>query len=353
LHAGKQRLNLRGGIMKAVRYERPHAPTIANVPVPEPKPGEVRLRTHTSGVCGTDVHLHAGEFFPRYPLIPGHEVVAEVDAVGDGVTALTTGQLATLNNLITCGVCDNCRRARPPYCRNLRALGVTDPGGFAEYLVAPAGLCHPADDTPAETLVFTEPLACALHGLDTLDPRPGSDVLVLGAGPSGLLLTQLLRNHGATRLTVAARTSFKLDLATAYGADHVVQLHHNASTPWTDQLLKIAPDGFDVVVDATGAPGVQSYGLTLTRDGGTFFVYGMAPDSARLEVSPYEIFRRELTIKGSFAQAFSFDRALLALRTGRVNVTDMITHVFALDSYADAIAAVDTDRQCLKAVIRF
>jgi D-arabinitol dehydrogenase (NADP+) len=338
--------------MKAVRYERPEAIEIVDVPAPEPGPGEVRLRTVLSGLCGTDLHLHVGAFFPNYPLTPGHEVVGVVEKLGEGVTSLTTGELVALNNLITCGECDNCRRARPPYCRRLRALGVTEPGGFAEYVVAPAGQCHPAEGMPAERLVFAEPLACALHGLDVLDVNPGSDVLVFGAGPSGLLLDQLLRANGAGRLTVAAPTEFKLDLAAAYGADHTVRTTREDTSTLTDGPRRIAPDGFDIVVDATGSPDVQRAGLDLIRDGGTFFVYGMAPEEATLPVRPYDVFRRELTIKGSFAQAFSFDRAMLALRTGRVRVDEMVTHTFGLDEYRDAIDTIDGDRGCLKAVVR-
>lgn len=339
--------------MKAVRYERPNAPEIVDVAVPEPGAGEVRLRTRMTGLCGTDLHLHAGEFFPRYPLTPGHEIVGEVDALGAGVTTPVVGELVALNNVISCGACDNCRRARPPFCRVLRALGVTDPGGFAEYVVAPAGQCHPAGGIPVPTLVFTEPLACAVHGLDVLDPAPGSDVLVLGAGPTGLLLTQLLRHHGASRLTVAAPTAFKLEFAEAYGADHTVQVPRGDRAALTGRARRLAPDGFDIVVDATGGPHAQRCGLELTRDGGTFFVYGMAPERASIAVSPYDLFRRELTIKGSFAQAFSFDRALLALRTGRVNVADMITHRFGVDGYREALRTMVEDRSRLKAVIEF
>jgi D-arabinitol dehydrogenase (NADP+) len=205
----------------------------------------------------------------------------------------------------------------------------------------------------AGQLVFTEPLACAVHGIDVLSPPPGGDVLVLGAGPTGLLLTQLLRNNGAARLTVLAPTAFKLELAAAFGADETIQVSRMDTESLVDRALQDAPDGYDVVVDATGQPDVQQHGPAMTRDGGTFFVYGMAPEEARLSISPYDIFRRELTIKGSFAQAFAFDRALRALRNGRVAVDDMVTHVFGIDQYPEAIHAVERDRACLKAVVRF
>jgi D-arabinitol dehydrogenase (NADP+) len=317
-----------------------------------PGPGEVRLRSRVTGVCGTDVHLHDGEFFPVYPLIPGHEVIGEVDMLGEQAEGLAIGQLVALDNMLTCGLCDKCRQGRPNFCRHLRALGVTDPGGFAEYLVAPAAKCYPVDDLDLDTAVLTEPVACAIHGLDVLAMRPGSDVLVLGAGPSGLILTQLLRQSGAGRLTVAAPTEAKLELAHHFGADGTVRIEREDPEAGAAALSDLAPEGFDIVIDATGALGVLNRALGMVRDGGVLFVYGMADKAARLPISPYDVFRRELTIKGSFAQCFSFDRAVLALRHGRVRSDGLITHRFPLASYPQAVETVRNDRACVKAVVQ-
>jgi D-arabinitol dehydrogenase (NADP+) len=327
--------------MQAAVYDRPRELRLAEVADPMPGPGEVRLRARVTGVCGTDVHLHDGEFFPVYPLIPGHEVLGEVDMLGEGAEGLAVGQMVVLDNMLTCGLCDKCRQGRPAFCRHLRALGVTDPGGFAEYLVAPAAKCYPVDDLDLDTAVLAEPVACAIHGLDVLAMRPGSDVLVLGAGPSGLILAQLLRQGGAGRLTVAAPTEAKLELARHFGADATVRLGREDPEAGVGTLSEMAPDGFDIVVDATGALGVLTRALGMVRDGGTMFVYGMADEAARLPVSPYDVFRRELTIKGSFAQC-----------NGRVRPDGMITHRFPLASYPQAVETVRNDRTCVKAVVQ-
>jgi D-arabinitol dehydrogenase (NADP+) len=337
--------------VQAVVYDRPTELRLARWPDPVPGPGEVRIRVRVTGVCGTDVHLHDGEFFPVYPLVPGHEVVGEVDRAGDEDGQYLLGELVALDNMLTCGLCDNCRRARPAFCRHLRALGVTDPGGFAEFVVAPAGKCHPVGDLNLDTAVLAEPVACAVHGLDVLGLRPGSDVLLFGAGPSGLVLAQLLRGAGAGRLTVAAPTPAKLELARALGADATVVFGRTAAETGLAALRDRAPGGFDVVIDATGALNVLEPALGLLRDGGTLFVYGMALQEARLPVSPYEVFRRELTIKGSFSQSFSFDRAVLALRSGRVRAEGLVTHRFGLADYAQAVGTVRHDRSCIKAVV--
>ncbi|MEV7969953.1 zinc-dependent alcohol dehydrogenase family protein [Sphaerisporangium sp. NPDC088356] len=336
--------------MKAVVYEGPRSFEIKTVDTPRPGPHEVLLRVLMAGVCGTDLHLHDGEFGPTYPLIPGHEFVGEIEEVGSAVSGLSPGQRVVVDNTRQCGECVNCRRRRANFCLNLVAQGVNAPGGFAEYICAPAGRCFVVDDLPVEVAVLTEPTACVVHGLDRLNPAPGSEVAVFGAGPTGLLLAQFLAASGGTRVTVAAPTAFKLKLAAAWGADVTVELDRSRPERNAELLRAASPDGFDMVVDATGATAVLDQVIELTRDGGTVVTYGMAPEAATWNISPYEIFRRELTIIGSFAQCYSFDRALLALRTGRIKTDGMITHRFTLDEYADALTAV-AGSSCLKAVI--
>ena len=336
--------------MKAVVYDEPRKFEVREVAVPEPGAGEVLIRILVAGICGTDLHLHAGEFGPSYPLTPGHEFVGEVVSVGTGVAEDMIGRRFVVDNTGSCGHCLECRRARPAYCRNLVAQGVNAPGGFAEYVVTSSGRCFAIDDLDAETAVFTEPVACVVHGLDVLGLRPGSNVLLFGAGPTGLILTQLLAGSGATELTVAAPTQAKLNLARARGADRTVLLDRHNTAASFEELRQAAPDGFDVVIDATGALVLLAQTLALTRTGGTVFVYGMTPQSAVWPIAPYDIFRRELTIKGSFAQQFSFDRALSALRSGRVKTEGMISRRFNLDAYGEALDAV-ADSSVVKALI--
>jgi D-arabinitol dehydrogenase (NADP+) len=197
---------------------------------------------------------------------------------------------------------------------------------------------------------FAEPVACVVHGLDVLGLRPGVTVLLFGAGPTGLILTQLLAGSGANELTVAAPTQAKLDLARVRGADRTVLGTAITQLLPSRNYAKPRRTGFDVVIDATGALVVLAQTLALTRTGGTVFVYEMTPQSTVWPIAPYDIFRRELTIKGSFAQQFSFDRALSALRNGRVKTEGMISKRFTLGAYDEALAAV-ADSSVVKALI--
>jgi D-arabinitol dehydrogenase (NADP+) len=335
--------------VKAIVYDGPGRFALREVPDPDPGPLDVVIRVTEAGVCGTDLHLHAGEFGPSYPLTPGHEVVGEIVRTGRDVDGLARGQRVVVNNIVACGECSECRRARPVFCRHGVAQGVNAPGGFAELLVARSAQCFTVDDIPADVAVFAEPAACVVHGLDVLALKPGSDVLLFGAGPTGILLAQLLKASGAGRLTIAAPTAAKLELLKDRGADHLVQIRRGEPGP--DQRLRaLAPDGFDVVIDATGSVDVLAQTIELTRSAGTVFVYGVTAEAATLGVPPYQIFRRELTIKGSFAQQFAFDRSVAALRNRLVDTTGMITHRFGLDQYAAALDAVASS-DCIKAVM--
>jgi len=337
--------------MRAVVYDAARSFSVREVPTPDPGRGQVRLAVETAGMCGTDLHLHDGGFFARYPLIPGHEIVGRVDALGEAVEDLALGDRVAADNTELCGHCAACRRDEPLFCSNFRSLGVNGPGAFAEYVIVSAAKCFSTSDMDLHTAVMTEPTACAVHGMDVLALRPGSDVLVFGAGPTGLLLSQLLLHGGAARLTVAAPTEFKLAMARAYGADVTVRIDRSDPAQGIDDLRRHAPEGYDVVVDATGAASVVAECAGLTRDGGTVFIYGMCEAQATVPLRPYEVFRRQLTIKGSFAQTHCFERALRALRSGRVRTDGIVTHEFALADYGQALEALRGDASCLKAAI--
>lgn len=336
--------------MRAVVYERPEEYQIADLPDPTAGPGEVVVRVTMTGICGTDVHIHHGNFGPRYPLIAGHEILGVVESIGAGVTGLSVGDRVVYDTMVACGVCVNCQRQLPNYCTDIRAVGVTEAGGFAERVLAVAARCHDVDGIPDDVAVFAEPLACSLHAMDTLGLKPGSDVLLFGAGPSGLLLAQLLRDCGAGRLVVAAPTETKLQLARELAADETVLVDRNTDQSLAE-LRALAPDGFDVVVDASGALSVLRNAISLTRDGGTVLVYGMAPEGQTIEVVPNEIFRRQIAIKGTFSQAYTFERALRMMRSGRIRTDGLITHRYGLDEYGEALTAVAENREAVKTVI--
>jgi D-arabinitol dehydrogenase (NADP+) len=336
--------------MRAVVYVKAREFSVQDVDEPILPEGHVRLRVLASGVCGTDQHIHDGGFGVRFPVTPGHEMVGEIIETHPRAMERRVGERVVVDNVLVCGGCDQCQDGRIGLCRNFEAYGLTHQGSVAETIVVSASKCVPIGDLDPETAVLAEPLACVVHGMDVLQLRPAADVLVVGAGPTGQLLSQMLARGGASRVVVAAPTEAKLDVARANGASAVVRTdRHDFGASHAD-LRTLAPLGFDVVIDATGAPSVLDQLLPLVRDGGTLMIYGMAAEDVRVTVSPYEIFRRELTIKGSFSQTNCLRRAVALLRHGQVVPDGIVTHRYPLNQYDAALAAL-RDPGCLKAVV--
>lgn len=336
--------------MRALVYREPRDFDLREVPRPTAGAGEVVVDVTLAGLCGTDLHLHAGGFFAEFPLTPGHESVGVVREVGAGVRHLEPGQRVAVDNASACGHCPACSRGQHLFCESFLSLGVNAPGGFAESLVSPAHKVYSIEDLADDVAVFAEPLACAVHGMDVLALKPGADVLLVGAGTTGLLLAQLLVHGGAGRVTMAAPTEFKLALATSYGVDRVVRITRDAERTF-DTLSPLAPNGFDVVIDVTGASSVVQLLPDLVAANGTVFVYGMCEEADTVQWRPYDIFRRQLRVLGSFAQVDCMDRSLAMLRSGRVRTDGLITHRFALEEYGEALEALSSDPTCLKAVV--
>jgi D-arabinitol dehydrogenase (NADP+) len=338
--------------MKAVVYDAPRQYAVKEIAAPEPGPHDVRIAVGQVGVCGTDLHIHNGDFDAVFPLTPGHELVGVVEAAGAEATRFRVGEQVTVNPNVHCGACDFCLSGRPILCSGLKGLGSNFPGFFAETVTVPEHLVFSVDGIPADTAVFAEPTACAMHGLETLDIRPGASALVLGAGPTGLLLAQLIAGGGATEVTVAAPSRAKLDRAARLGADRTVLIDRDAPEVNKARLLESSGGrGYDVVVEATGAVTVAEICVPLTRSGGTVLIYGVTTADETVAFRPFDVFRREITIKGSFAEITSFAAAVSALRHGRVRTDGLITHRFSLDEYGAALDCLSSDPGAHKVVI--
>ncbi|MEV6637043.1 zinc-dependent alcohol dehydrogenase family protein [Actinoplanes sp. NPDC051470] len=339
--------------MKAVVYDAARSFTVKEIAKPSAGPGEVRIRVDQVGLCGTDLHLHEGGFDAVFPLTPGHEVVGVVDQLGEGVTRFSVGEQVTVNPNLHCGYCDYCRAGRLISCTNAKGFGANVTGFFSEFATAPQSLVFSVEGLPRDVAVFTEPAACAMHGLETAAVRPGSSALVFGAGPTGLLLAQLLATGGASSVTVAAPTRFKLDTAAALGVDHTVQINRGDAGDTISKVQAASPqgDGYDLVVEATGSTAIGELCVPVTRNGGTVLVYGVTRADETVRFHPFDVFRREITIKGSFAEMTSFGAAIAALRSGRARTDGIITHRYSLDDYAEGLEALASDPAVHKVVI--
>ena len=315
--------------MKAAVITTPGEISVESVPDPTPGPNDVVVRVAAVGICGTDLHIMDGEFAPAYPVVPGHEFAGEVVATGSAVAGVAVGDRVAVDPSLYCGACHYCRRGRGNLCENWAAIGVTAPGGAAEYALAPAANCFRLPDgvDPADAALI-EPLSCAVHGFDVLPRRLADEYLVYGCGTMGLMMLELAKRAGAATVTMVDVNPARLATARALGCTAAV----------TDAGAVDAPRGWDVVIDCTGAAAAIADGIGRVGKGGTYLQFGVAGYDARVSVEPYRIYHQEITIIGSMAVLHSFDRAGELFVAGFLDPDVFISHRHPLDRYADALA---------------
>src|SRR5512139_110785 len=205
--------------MQAARITKPNQLEVIDLPTPEPAADELLIQVMASGVCGTDIHIFRGEYLGEYPVIPGHEFAGLVAAVGPQVTRFEVGDRVAVEPNIACDNCYNCLNNRQNFCLNWQAVGVTRPGGMAQYVTAPEKACFDIGNLPFEEGAFMEPLSCVLHGMQRLGPELAGKLAILGAGPIGCLILQVARLQGAAEITVAEKNRSRLEASQSYGAN--------------------------------------------------------------------------------------------------------------------------------------
>jgi len=326
--------------VRAALYAARRTIEVRDMPVPAPGPNDVIVQMAACGICGTDQHIFEGDFFPSYPLIGGHEIAGEVAEVGANVSDLRVGDRVAVDPCIFCGQCFYCQRGQGNHCLNWNGIGITRHGGFAEYVVAPRGNVYPIGDMAYEIAAFIEPISCVVYGLKRVQVPVGANALVYGAGPIGLLMAQLVSHSGASSVTSVDLREEKLDLARRLGVDETV-IADNAAD---ERLRSLSPLGFDVVIDCTGVPAVVEHMLEHVRSEGKLLFFGVNPMDAKIEVSPYDVYRKDLQIYGSFSLRYTFHDAIALVASGAVDVEPLVSHRYPIEGFAEALALAGSGR---------
>jgi 2-desacetyl-2-hydroxyethyl bacteriochlorophyllide A dehydrogenase len=332
--------------VQALVVARPGNWSVEEVPIPEPAAGEVLIATKATGICGSDLHILAGEFPPTpYPIIPGHEFAGEVARVGPGVPDLREGDRVAVDPSLFCGSCRYCRAGRGNLCARWGALGDTVAGAFAEYVAVPARNAYVLPDSMSYSAgALVEPISCVVHGLHRLAVQVGSEVLIVGGGTIGLALLQAAQSAGAARVDVVDTDRARLDRAISFGAATIAISVRAA--------LAGRRVGYDYVIEATGTPGAAQDALDAVDRGGTLLVFGVAPEHGRIEVSPFRVYNDEITIMGTMAVLNSFGPAVAMVNSTVIDAARMVTHTFPLENFDAALDAMRT-RAGLKVQILF
>jgi len=311
--------------MRAVVARNGRTLQLERVPIPEPGPGEARIRVGACGICGSDLHLrnlaamHEGR-------IPGHEMAGRVDAVGAGVTTVAPGDAVVVEPLAGCGECDACHSGRVAICPNLKLFGVHAHGGMAEHVVVPAARLFRVDPAlDARVAALAEPVAVVVHGLRRAGFEAGQRVLVLGAGSIGLVAALAARAWGAAEVHVSARHAHQAALATRLGATHVLgedEAKPKALAEWAQRT-----GGADVVVETVGG---QADTLRAASA-------AIAPGGA-------------ISVLGLFFGAVAIDGWNLFVREGTVAFSNCYARAPRAD-FADAVALLEAERERLATLV--
>ncbi len=300
--------------MRAAVISRPGTCSVVEVPVPEPGENDVIIAVELCGVCGTDLHVLDGEHRSVvFPIVAGHEFVGTVVARGSGVVSPALDARVAVDPMVFCGRCRPCRDGHSNLCDNGGGLGTTVDGAFADYVRVSAKQCEVLPDgVSSAAAAMIEPLACAVHACDRIGSVLDMDCLVMGAGPVGLFLVRLLELGGG-RVDVLDRNADRLSVSHHFGARQCATSPQGfARTEW------------DVVIDATGNPAAITAGLLFVRKAGRFGIFGVTDSAAVIEISPYDVFSRELTVLGSNSVHNSFRRAAALMASGRIPVHPLL-----------------------------
>jgi L-iditol 2-dehydrogenase len=307
--------------------------------VPEPGPGEARVRVRACGLCGSDRHLYAlGAYGAN--VVPGHEIAGEVDALGDGVEGWSPGESVVVEPLQSCGRCQPCRRGLEAICSEGAFFGVQRDGGFAEHLVVPARrLFRVPGDLAPRVAALAEPAAVAIHGLRRVGMQGGARVLVLGAGPLGLMSLVAAQRLGAEQVWISARHPAQAQVARDLGAGRVL----------AESEADLAQEGPgqrpDIVVETVGgAADTLQVASRAVAPGGGISILGLFFSDVSLP--GYPLFAKEVTLAWSNCYSrpegrADFDDAVGLVDQERERLALFTTHSVGLDDVARAYALTE------------
>ncbi|MCX5734822.1 MAG: alcohol dehydrogenase catalytic domain-containing protein [candidate division NC10 bacterium] len=315
--------------MKAAVYRKETGLTVEDRAVPALQPGEALIYVKLAGICGTDIHLAEGKRKDAPDaLIPGHEFMGVVAEVADTAHRGLVGRRVVAEPIINCGQCPTCLRGYAHVCEHLRVRGVHVDGVFAECAVVGVNRIHLVPDgLPDRLAAAVEPLAVAVHVVRRAHPNVGDSVMVIGAGPIGLLVAQVARRAGATRTVVVEVSPGRLAIARQLGFE-VLDARDPAQQ---DTSL-----GMDIVFEVSGSvPGI-SRAIRSVRPRGTLLVVGFFPDPPPVELA--QVLLKELELRGSRVYAAGdFPAAVALLEQGAIQAESLISHVLPLSQIKAAM----------------
>jgi len=292
--------------------------------LPPLKQGEILVKVKACGICGTDVHIFNGEKGSAKvtpPIILGHEFCGEV--VETKSSLFKVGDKVSIDPNIYCGVCRFCRSGKVQLCESLTALGVNLNGGFAEYAIVPEKQAILFEDIEFEEAALAEPLACCLHGIKKLEIKPIDKVLIIGLGPIGLIMLEILKLYGAYNVYGYEIDEFRKEIAKWQGIKGIIEEN-------TDEK-------FDIVIECAGTKESIEMAFEKLQKGGQLLVFSVPSPKTNVLINPFEMFKKEARVYWSFVNPFTQKLAIELLRAKKISLKHIITHKISLEELSQAL----------------
>jgi 2-desacetyl-2-hydroxyethyl bacteriochlorophyllide A dehydrogenase len=301
--------------MRAAVFHAPGDIRVGDWPTPTPGPGEVVVAVAATGICAGDMYIYQGKNpYAAYPIIGGHEIAGVIAQVGGGVSGLSAGDPVVVEPFLSCGKCYPCRIGKGNCCAKLQIIGIHRAGGFAQFVLVPATSIHkvPAG-LPLSAATFAEPVAIAVQNCRRGEVKAGEYVLILGCGPIGLALIEVVKARGA-RPVACDIVDARLEVARQLGAETLKA---------DDQLLanvlaQTNGEAAPVVIEATGNVKAMESTVDLVAAGGRIVIVGLVKKGTMVQMPGLDFTRKEMTIVGSRASVNCFPESLQLLADGKI-----------------------------------
>ena len=325
--------------MKCAVLTRTKTIEIQETTVPVTGPDDVLIKVFACGVCGTDVHIFEGDKGASdnpFPIVLGHEFAGIVEKTGANVSGVYPGDRVCVDPNVQCGNCYYCKSGIGHFCERMIGIGTTVNGGFAQYCAVPRKqVYHLKENTGFTQGAMAEPLACCLHGIDLCQIKAGSRVVIFGGGLIGLLMLQLARIQGAALTVLAEPVAVKRETALALGADLCVD-------PINEDLAGVLKNQgisrIDTVIECVGSVDTIHQAIEIAGKQSVVMMFGLTKPHEEISIKPFEIFKKEVTLKSSFINPYTIGRAVDLINNKKINTSSMMAEPVGLERLSEVLS---------------
>ena len=316
--------------MRAAMFMGPKEISVIDYHLPDIGHNELLIKNGVCGLCKTDFQIYEGKAPSKPPIILGHEFSGEIISTGNKTEGFQIGDRVAINPHINCGYCDYCKRGIIQHCKNLKSLGISVNGGLSEYSIIPISQAYkfPRNFSYINA-VYAEPLSYCINGIDRASFKIGDSIAIIGSGLKGLLLLQLAKLRGASIIIVVEPVSYRRKLAEKLGADFVID---PGDKNIFNTITEITNGGVDKVFECSGMNDMLGLVVRITRKGGTLIIFEIADYKSILPIDLYQLNQRQITIKASHLNPFTFQRSIDLLAENKINVEQFEVETLSLNT---------------------